>query len=148
MAALGNLIWFVFGGEVLALIWLIVAGIFYATIVGIPLGRACLEFAKLSAFPFGKEIIREGELVGWANQSIANRTVAIVLNIAWLVVGIPMCIIYFVAGILSFITIIGIPVGIVYVRMGKFIITPFGARVVTKKQAYASAVVNEMERRK
>ena len=148
MAALGNLIWFVFGGEVLALIWLIIAGIFYVTIVGIPIGRACLEFAKLSSFPFGKEIIREGELVGWANQSIANRTVAIVLNIVWLIIGIPMCIIYYVAGILSFMTIIGIPVGIVYVRMGKFIITPFGARVVTKKQAYASAVANEMDRRK
>jgi uncharacterized membrane protein YccF (DUF307 family) len=148
MAALGNLIWFVFGGEVLALIWLLFAGIFYVTIVGIPIGRACIEFAKLSAFPFGKEIIREGELVGWANLSIANRTVAIVLNVVWLIIGIPMCIIYYVAGILSFVTIIGIPVGIVYVRMGRFIITPFGARVVSKKQAYASAVANEMEKRK
>lgn len=44
-------------------------------------------------------------------------------------------------------TIIGIPVGIVYVRMGKFLFTPVGVKVVTKKQALASAVVNEMERR-
>ena len=148
MAALGNLIWFVFGGEALAILWLAFAGIFYLTIVGIPLGRACLEFAKLSAFPFGKEIIREGELVGWSNLSVANRTVAIVLNIVWLAIGIPMCLIYYVFGILSFMTIVGIPVGIVYVRMGKFIITPFGARVVTKKQAYAAAAANEIERRK
>ena len=46
-----------------------------------------------------------------------------------------------------FFTIIGIPIGIVYVRMGKFILLPIGAKVVTKKQAFASAVVNEMEKR-
>lgn len=147
MSAIGNLIWFVFGGGVLALFWLIIAGVFYLTIVGMPIGRACVEFAKLSAFPFGKEIVREGELVGWSELSVANRTVALILNIVWLVIGIPMCLLYFFYGLLSFITIVGIPVGIVYVRMGKFLITPFGARVVTKKQAYASAVANEIERR-
>ncbi len=66
-AALGNLIWFVLGGEVLGLFWLIIAGLFYLTIIGIPFGRACLEFAKLSAFPFGKEIIRDTELLGKEN---------------------------------------------------------------------------------
>jgi DNA-binding MarR family transcriptional regulator len=54
---------------------------------------------------------------------------------------------YFAYGILSFITIIGIPAGIVYVRMGQFLLFPVGARVVTKKQAYASAAANEMEKR-
>jgi uncharacterized membrane protein YccF (DUF307 family) len=148
MAALGNLIWFVLGGEVLGLFWLIIGGVFYLTIVGIPFGRACLEFAKLSAFPFGKEIIRDTELLGKENVAIASKVLHLILNIIWLIIGIPMTIAYFAAGILSFITIIGIPVGIVYVRMGKFLISPFGARVVSKKQAYASAVVNEIQYRK
>ena len=148
MAALGNLIWFVLGGEVLALFWLIIGGVFYLTIIGIPFGRACLEFAKLSAFPFGKEIIRDTELLGRENVAIASRVGHLILNIIWLIIGIPMTIAYFVAGILSLITIIGIPVGIVYVRMGKFLISPFGARVVSKKQAYASEVANEIEYRK
>jgi uncharacterized membrane protein YccF (DUF307 family) len=33
MAALGNVIWFVFGGAILALFWLIIAGIFAITII-------------------------------------------------------------------------------------------------------------------
>ncbi|MGO9411769.1 MAG: YccF domain-containing protein [Spirochaetia bacterium] len=139
--------WFVLGGEVLGLFWLIIAGLFYLTIIGIPFGRACLEFAKLSAFPFGKEIIRDTELLGKENVAIISKVAHLILNIIWLIIGIAMTIAYFVAGILSFITIIGIPVGIVYVRMGKFLISPFGARVVSKRQAYASAVANEIESR-
>ena len=136
------------GGEVLGLFWLIIAGLFYLTIIGIPFGRACLEFAKLSAFPFGKEIIRDTELLGKENVAIISKVAHLILNIIWLIIGIAMTIAYFVAGILSFITIIGIPVGIVYVRMGKFLISPFGARVVSKReQAYASAVANEIESR-
>jgi uncharacterized membrane protein YccF (DUF307 family) len=54
MTAIGNVIWFVLGGAILALFWLIIAGIFAITIIGLPIARACLEFAKSSAFPFGK----------------------------------------------------------------------------------------------
>jgi len=144
MASIGNLIWFVFGGEILALVWLIFAGIFAITIVGLPIARAFLEFAKLSAFPFGKEIIRDTEL---AKVSIASKTVTTVLSIIWFPFGLVFTILYLLAGIISFISIIGIPIGIVYVRMGKFILFPVGARVVSKKQAYAAAVVNEMKKR-
>jgi uncharacterized membrane protein YccF (DUF307 family) len=147
MSVLANVVWFVFGGEILALFWLIVAGIFAVTIIGIPIARACLEFAKLSAFPFGKEIIRETELKGIHHVSTAKRVIYIILNIIWFPIGLLSTIIYFLSGILSFISIIGIPIGIVYVRMGQFLLFPVGARVVSKKQAYASATANELEKR-
>ncbi len=147
MAALGNVLWFVFGGGVLALFWLIISGVFYLTVIGAPIGRACLEFAKLSAFPFGKELIRETELKGTQQVPTWKKVINTILNIFWFIIGITMTIVYFALGIFSFITIIGIPVGIVYIRMGKFLLFPFGTRVVSKKQAYASAVANEIERR-
>jgi uncharacterized membrane protein YccF (DUF307 family) len=147
MVALGNLIWFVFGGELLALTWLLLAGIFAITIVGIPIARACLEFAKLSAFPFGKEIIRDTELKGAKNVSTFSKIISGLLNIIWLPMGLTLTLGYFLAGIVSCITIVGIPVGIVYVRMGQFLLFPIGARVVSKKQALASAVANEMGKR-
>jgi uncharacterized membrane protein YccF (DUF307 family) len=147
MASLGNVIWFVFGGAILALFWLIIAGIFAVTIIGLPIARACLEFAKLSAFPFGKEVIRETELKGVNNVSKIIRVISIILNIIWFPIGLFLTIIYFAYGIVSFITIIGIPAGIVYVKMGKFLLFPIGARVVSKKQAQASATANELERR-
>jgi len=147
MPALGNLIWFVFGGEILALLWLLVAAFFAITIIGLPIARACLEFAKLSAFPFGKDVIRETELKGVNNVSGIVRIIYIILNIIWFPFGLCLTIIYFALGLISFITIIGIPVGIVYVRMGQFLLFPIGARVVSKKQAQASATANELEKR-
>jgi uncharacterized membrane protein YccF (DUF307 family) len=147
MAALGNVIWFVFGGAILALFWLIIAGVYAITIIGLPIARACLEFAKLSAFPFGKEIIREAELKGTHNVSGIAKALYIILNVIWLPIGLILTLAYFVYGILSCITIIGIPAGIVYVRMGRFLLFPIGARVVSKKQAYASAAANELEKR-
>jgi uncharacterized membrane protein YccF (DUF307 family) len=147
MIGLVNVVWFVLGGEILALVWLIVAGLFAITIVGLPIARACLEFAKLSAFPFGKEVIRDTELKGKDNVSDFTKVVSIILNIIWFPIGLILTVIYFIAGILSFISIIGIPIGIVYVRMGQFLLFPIGARVVSKKQAYASAVANELEKR-
>jgi uncharacterized membrane protein YccF (DUF307 family) len=147
MSGLGNVIWFVFGGFALALFWLIIAGIFAITIIGLPIARACLEFAKLSAFPFGKEVIRDTELKGVTHVHPVSKVISVILNIIWFPIGLILTIAYLVAGILSFITIIGIPVGIVYIRMGAFLLFPIGARVVSKKQAYASAAANEMEKR-
>jgi uncharacterized membrane protein YccF (DUF307 family) len=108
MTALGNVIWFVFGGEILALIWLLLAGIFALTIVGIPIARACLEFAKLSAFPFGREVIRDTELKGKDNVSTAVKVISILLNIIWFPIGLILSIVYLISGILSFISIKGI----------------------------------------
>jgi uncharacterized membrane protein YccF (DUF307 family) len=147
MSTIGNVIWFLLGGEILALVWLLWAGICAITVVGLPIARACLEFAKLSAFPFGKEIIRDTELKGKDNVSIVWKIISVILNIIWFPIGLILTIAYLILGIISFITIIGIPVGVVYVRMGKFVLFPIGCRVVTKKQAYASAVANEIEKR-
>ena len=129
MAFICNVIWFIFGGACMAVGWLFIALLFAITIVGLPIAKACLEFAKLSAFPYGKKIVREegkGILFGM------NKVISLVLNIIWFPIGIIMSIIYLILGVLSFITIIGIPIGIVYVRMGKFVLFPIGARVVNK----------------
>ncbi|MGR9253049.1 YccF domain-containing protein [Rhizobium leguminosarum] len=48
MRFVGNIIWFVFGGAVLSLMWLLGAVLFALTIVGLPLSRGAIEMAKLS----------------------------------------------------------------------------------------------------
>ena len=147
MSALGNLLWFILGGGVLALTWIVVGMLFSLTIVGIPIGKACFEFAKLSAFPYGKAIVRETELKGKRNVSIFWRAINLILNILWFPIGLALTLVYFLLAVLYALTIIGIPVAVVYVRMGKFLLSPAGCRVVTREQAIASATVNEMERR-
>ena len=161
MRSLGNIIWFTPIGCMLALIWLILAGIFASTVVGLPMARSFLEFAKLSAFPFGKEIIRQTELKGSDNVSTYRKIVSVVLNVLWVPIEIMLTLLFFIGGILSFIfgivffcTVVGFPlsllwfpVGVVLVKMGKFVLFPIGCRVVTQKQAYASATANEIEKR-
>ena len=143
-----NLLWFVFMGWWSAVLWLLLSGLFAITVVGLPIAKACFQFAKLSAFPFGKEVIKETELKGSNNVSGIRKVGGVIVNIIWFPIGIVASIICLAEALVGFITIFNIPVGIVKVRMAKFILFPIGAKVVTKKQAYASAAANEIERRK
>jgi len=147
MIGLFNVIWFIFVGCWSALCYLLLSGLFAITIVGLPIAKSLLQFAKLTAFPYGKEIIRETELKGAENVSGARKIGGLIVNVIWFPIGLFLTCGYIFAALLCFITIIGIPVGVVFIRMGSFCLTPIGAKVVTKKQAYASAVANELERR-
>jgi len=139
MAIFGNIVWFLLIGWWTPLLWLLLAGIFAITIIGLPLARACLEFAKLTALPFGKEIIRDTELLGKNNVSAVTKTINIILGIIWFPFGLILTIAYFALACAFFVTIIGIPFGIAFVRIGKFVLFPMGARVVSKEQAHAAA---------
>ena len=53
-----------------------VVGILWSlTIVGIPIGRQCFKFAKISAAPFGKEI------------QFSDNGASLLFNIIWLILG-------------------------------------------------------------
>lgn len=142
-----NIVWFIFIGWWSSLAWLIIAIHFAITIIGIPIAKSCLEFAKLNAFPYGKEIIKETELKGESEVSSLRKIGGLVLNIIWFPIGVLASFSYLVFGLFSFVTVIGIPVGVVMIRMAKFVLFPIGAKVVTQKQAYASAVANEIAKR-
>ena len=64
MRLVGNILWFIFGGWYLALIWILGAVVFAISIIGLPLTRAAFEMAKLSALPFGKDVVHVRELDG------------------------------------------------------------------------------------
>lgn len=57
MRAIGNLIWFIFGGVFMGLGWWLVGLLAFVTIVGIPWGRACFVIGQFCFFPFGQEAI-------------------------------------------------------------------------------------------
>ena len=58
MRFIGNLLWFIFGGEILGLLWLLAGLLCCLTIVGIPFGIQYFKFAKLAILPFGATIMR------------------------------------------------------------------------------------------
>lgn len=54
--AILNVIWILFGGLELAIVFLFLGLIWCITIIGIPFGKQCFKFAKLSFMPFGATI--------------------------------------------------------------------------------------------
>ncbi len=119
MGCLGNLLWFLCGGFVMGLSWLVSGIIWCITIVGIPIGMQCFKFASLAFFPFGKEI----EYGGGAGS--------LLLNILWiLITGLPLAIEAAALGLVLCISIIGIPFGLQCFKIAKLALMPFGSRVI------------------
>ena len=118
MGCLGNVIWFLCGGVILGLSWLLTGCLWCITIIGIPVGMQCFKFAALSFFPFGKEITYGG------------GAGSLLLNIIWLLVsGLPLAIESALLGCLLCITIIGIPCGLQHFKIAKLALMPFGSVV-------------------
>ncbi|HEY5832579.1 YccF domain-containing protein [Streptomyces sp.] len=68
-----------------------------------------------------------------------------VLNVIWLVLcGLWLCLAYFLAGIVLFITIIGIPFGIAAFRIGLYALWPFGYTTVERRDAGAGSVIGNV----
>ncbi|MDO8882487.1 MAG: YccF family protein [Pseudotabrizicola sp.] len=134
----GNVIWFVLGGAITALFWLIGAAVFALSIVGLPLTRAALEMARLSAWPFGKEVVhvRELDAKGVTAMTATTGTVGFVFNLIWLFTfGWILFLSYLVAGVLNCLTIIGIPLGLQAFKLAGISLWPVGRRVVTVEMA-------------
>lgn len=118
MGCLGNLLWFIFGGFVSGVSWILAGILWCITIVGVPVGVQCFKFASLSFFPFGKEV------------EYGGGTVSLLVNIIWLLVsGIPLAIEHVTMGCLLCITVIGIPFGLQQFKLAKLALMPFGATV-------------------
>lgn len=118
MKTLSNILWMIFGGLLNSLLWLLLGVLWYITIIGIPLGKQCFKFARLTLAPFGKEVTYEG------------GTASTVANVFWIVLtGIPMAIENATCGITLCATIIGIPLGLQYFKIAKLAFAPFGMEV-------------------
>ncbi|WNI17212.1 YccF domain-containing protein [Actinacidiphila sp. ITFR-21] len=68
-----------------------------------------------------------------------------ILNVVWLVLcGLWMCLAYFLAGLVLFVTVIGIPFGIAAFRIGMYALWPFGYTAVERRDAGAGSFVGNI----
>lgn len=124
MNFLGNLIWLIFGGIIIAIEYLIGSIILMATIVGIPFGLQTLKMASLSLWPFGRDTVV---------HSSASGCLYIIMNIIWLLTGgIWIAITHAVFGLILCITIIGIPFGLQHFKLTAIALSPFGRDIVSR----------------
>ena len=144
MSLLGNIIWFVLGGWWNFLLFALLGGIFCITIIGIPIGKALFQYAKLMALPFGKVIMKETDIKGKENVSVVRRLGGTIANIIWFPIGAIGFLLSIAEIIACAITIIGIPVAIVIARSCTFLLWPVGAKVVTQEQAETIRIERNM----
>lgn len=122
MNFIGNLLWFIFGGFLSGISWLLAGIIWCITIIGIPYGLQCFKFASLSFMPFGKNI------------QFGGGVSSLIVNIIWTIFfGIPMALENIFIGIIWCITIVGIPFGLQFFKIAKLSFAPFGSKVICQK---------------
>ncbi len=121
MKTLGNIIWFIFGGVLIFLEYIISGVLLCITIIGIPFGIQIFKLGLLALWPFGKETKDINQ-----ETSILN----LIMNILWLILGgIFIALSHLLTGILFCITIIGIPFGFQHFKLAKLALTPFGKEI-------------------
>lgn len=116
-----NLIWFVFGGFLIALEYLFSSLLLMITIVGIPFGVQTLKLAVAAVFPFGVEVVP---------NSSSGGCLSVLMNILWILFGgIGIALSHLGLGVLFCITIIGIPFGMQHFKLAGLALFPFGKSV-------------------
>ena len=137
MRAIGNLLWFVLGGAIMGLAWMLAGLLAFVSIVGIPWGRACFVIGQFTFFPFGKEAIGRDELSG--RDDIGTGALGMIGNILWFVfAGIWLAIGHLISALACFVTIIGIPFGIQHLKLAGIALAPIGKTIVSKELAEAA----------
>ena len=117
-----NLLWFIFGGLEICLIWCIYGVGFCITLIGIPFGIQCFKIGCFALLPFGKEIV---EKKGGATCFDC------VQNYIWIILGgLIISLVEGLIGVLYCITICGIPFGLQHFKLAQISLTPFGHTII------------------
>lgn len=121
MKFIGNILWLVLGGLIVALYYFLVGLVFCVTIIGIPFGYQLMKMGVFALWPFGREIKPDTNDGG---------CLSIIMNVIWIFVGgIEVASIHAFFGLLCCLTIIGIPFGVQHFKMTLLAIVPFGKKI-------------------
>ena len=141
MRAIGNFIWFIFGGILMGLAWWLVGLLAFLSIVGIPWGKACFVIGQFTFFPFGQEAISRKELQ--QKDDIGTGGLGMLGNVVWFVfAGVWLAIGHLFSAVLCLITIIGIPFGIQHLKLAGIALAPIGKTIVSTEVAVAARKAN------
>ncbi len=122
MKTIGNIIWLLFGGIIIAIEYVISSILLMITIVGIPFGIQTLKLASLALWPFGRTTVTRESTTGCLST---------IMNIIWIFVGgIWIALTHLLFGLLLAITILGIPFARQHFKLATLALTPFGKDVV------------------
>ena len=129
MTLILNILWFVFGGFIAGLAWILAGIIMAITIIGLPWARACFMLARYSFWPFGYDIVSRDQLYG--EKDLGTGTLGTIGNIIWFVLaGWWLALMHISAAVALTVTIIGIPFAWAHVKLAIASLFPIGKKVV------------------
>ena len=135
MTLILNVLWVVFGGFIMAALWLLAGVVAAVSIVGLPWARACFTIASFSLWPFGREAVNRRDLTGL--DDLGTGPLGFLGNIVWLVVfGIWLAIGHLVAAVGCAVTIIGIPFAFQHIKLAGISLMPVGMTVIDSDALY------------
>ncbi len=115
-----NILWFILGGWLSGLGWILAGVILAITIIGLPWTPAAFRIAGFSAAPFGRVIIERDTGTG-----------SLLLNIVWFVfAGWWLALQHIALAIALALTLIGIPFAWQHIKLALLSLTPVGKDVV------------------
>ncbi len=118
MSMLGNLVFFIFGGFIIFIGYVLGGIILCLTIIGIPFGLMCFRLAGGVIAPFGREV-RQTEPPG--------GPVSLIMNILWIILpGLELAIMHLLLAALFALTIIGFPLAVQHMKLVPIALLPFG----------------------
>ena len=126
-----NLLWFVLGGWLSGLLWILGGVLLAITIVGLPYTGAAFRIAGFAFWPFGKEIVARDSLTG--REDIGTGPVGFLLNVIWFLLGgWYLALSHLLIAFAEAISIIGIPFAIKDLQLAGVALAPIGKVVVVK----------------
>ena len=118
MSLLGNLVFFVLGGFIIFIGYVLGGILLCLTIIGIPFGLMCFRLAGSVIAPFGREV-REIEPPG--------GPISLIMNILWIILpGLELAIMHLLLAAFFALTIIGIPIALQHMKLVQVALLPFG----------------------
>ena len=119
---LGNIIWLLFGGIIIAVEYFVASIALMITFIGIPFGIQTLKLGVFALWPFGNQTRVDVR---------ASGCLYILMNILWLLLGgLVIALTHALFGLLLSITIIGIPFGMQHFKLAAIALSPFGRDII------------------
>ena len=121
MNLLGNLVFFIFGGFIIFLGYVLGGLLLCLTIVGIPFGYQCFKLAGGVLAPFGREVVETVPPAG---------VIRLIMNIIWIILpGLELAIMHLLLAAVFALTIVGLPIAAQHMKLVKVALLPFGHRM-------------------
>ena len=118
MSLLGNLVFFIFGGFLIFLGYVLGGILLCLTIIGIPFGLMCFRLAGSVLAPFGREVV---------DTEPPGGPLTLIMNIIWIILpGLELAIMHLVLALLFAITIVGFPIAVQHMKLVPMALLPFG----------------------